>query len=183
MSETADYDKSATPAAHKTSHQDAGTDEISVEALAGVLTSEQKSAWSLISGKPSVFPPDTHTHTSFETLDVTNFTCLIPPITISASGTLTAAQCKGQVALVTAAATPKLPPVAAGSSLLVYSTGANIISVDPDDADRIRLDGAALTDGHKITSPGAAGDFVMLYADGTDGWTVIGRSGTWTDGG
>jgi len=171
------------PKAHKTTHQKSGIDEMTVADLAGVLTAEQKSSWAQVSGKPSTFPPDSHTHTSLGNLDVLNFTCFIPPIVISASGTLTAAQCKGQVALVTAAATPKLPPVAAGASLLLYSTGANIFSVDPDDADRIRLDGVALTDGHKITSPGAAGDFVMLYADSADGWTVIGRSGAFTDGG
>ena len=169
--------------AHKTTHQKSGSDEVSVADLAGVLTAEQKSSWSQVSGKPTTYPPDVHTHTSLGNLDVLDFTCLIPPIVVGASGTLSAAQCKGQVVLVTAAATPKLPPVFLGGSLLFYSTGANVFSVDPDDADRIRLDGAALTDGHKITSPGAAGDFVMLYADSADGWTVIGRSGTWTDGG
>jgi len=90
MSETEDYDKSATPTAHKTthqdggsdeisvlglsglladgqtplahktSHQDTGTDEISVEGLAGELTAEQKSAWSKVSGKPTTFPPEAH---------------------------------------------------------------------------------------------------------------------------
>lgn len=35
MSETEDYDKSATPTAHKTSHQDGGSDEISLTGLAG----------------------------------------------------------------------------------------------------------------------------------------------------
>ena len=90
MGETQDYDKSATPAAHKTSHQDAGsdeiavtglsglladgqtplahktshqdtgTDEISVEGLAGELTAEQKSAWAKVSGKPTTFAPEAH---------------------------------------------------------------------------------------------------------------------------
>lgn len=35
MSETEDYDKSATPTAHKTTHQDGGSDEISVAGLDG----------------------------------------------------------------------------------------------------------------------------------------------------
>jgi hypothetical protein len=60
MSETEDYDKSATPTAHKTSHQDGGSDEVSVEALAGELTAEQKSAWSKVSGKPTTFAPEAH---------------------------------------------------------------------------------------------------------------------------
>jgi len=41
MSETEDYDKSATPTAHKTSHQDGGSDEISVTGLAGLLADGQ----------------------------------------------------------------------------------------------------------------------------------------------
>ena len=90
MSETEDYDKSATPTAHKTSHQDGGsdeiavtglaglladgqtplahktshqdggTDEILVEGLAGELTAEQKSAWAKVSGKPTTFAPEAH---------------------------------------------------------------------------------------------------------------------------
>jgi hypothetical protein len=60
MAETEDYDKSATPLAHKTSHQDGGSDEISVEGLAGELTAEQKSAWAKISGIPSTFAPSAH---------------------------------------------------------------------------------------------------------------------------
>ena len=45
---------------HKTSHQDGGSDEISVEGLAGELTAEQKSAWAQVSGKPSTFTPGAH---------------------------------------------------------------------------------------------------------------------------
>ena len=90
MTETEDYDKSAaaaahktshqdggsdeisvlglsgllgdsqTPLAHKTSHQDTGTDEISVSGLSGELTDEQKSAWAKVSGKPSTFTPEAH---------------------------------------------------------------------------------------------------------------------------
>ena len=60
MAETEDYDKSATPTAHKTTHQDGGSDEISVEGLAGELTAEQKSAWSKVSGKPTTFTPAAH---------------------------------------------------------------------------------------------------------------------------
>lgn len=49
-----------TPLAHKTSHQDTGTDEISVEGLAGELAAEQKSAWTKVSGKPTTFDPAAH---------------------------------------------------------------------------------------------------------------------------
>jgi len=41
LTETEDYDKSAVPTAHKTSHQDTGSDEISVAGLSGVLADKQ----------------------------------------------------------------------------------------------------------------------------------------------
>ena len=41
MGETEDYSKSATPTAHKTSHQDGGTDEIGVTGLSGLLADAQ----------------------------------------------------------------------------------------------------------------------------------------------
>ena len=45
---------------HKTKHQDAGADEINVQALSGELADEQKSAWTKVSGKPSTFAPSAH---------------------------------------------------------------------------------------------------------------------------
>ena len=60
MAETADYGKSIIAAAHKTSHQDGGSDEISVAALSGQLADSQPSSWTLVSGKPSTFPPEAH---------------------------------------------------------------------------------------------------------------------------
>lgn len=41
LTETEDYDKSAVPTAHKTSHQDTGSDEISVAGLSGELADNQ----------------------------------------------------------------------------------------------------------------------------------------------
>jgi len=60
MSETEDYAEVATPEAHHTSHEDGGSDEISVEGLAGELTADQKSAWAKVSGKPTTFDPSAH---------------------------------------------------------------------------------------------------------------------------
>ena len=60
MSETEDYDKSATPTAHKTKHQDGGDDELSVKGLAGELTAAQKSTWAKVADKPATFPPTAH---------------------------------------------------------------------------------------------------------------------------
>lgn len=75
-----------------------------------------------------------------------------------------------------------LPAVAAGMSVCVYSTDATAKVVDPNGNDGIKNGTAARNaDGHKITSGGTAGDFVCLVADSADGWTVLGKSGTWTD--
>ncbi|KKK77816.1 hypothetical protein LCGC14_2849790, partial [marine sediment metagenome] len=41
MNETPDYDKSAEPEAHKTSHQDSGSDEVDVSGLSGLLADPQ----------------------------------------------------------------------------------------------------------------------------------------------
>jgi len=109
-------------------------------------------------------------------------------IPLAASTVLTAAQCKGSAIIVTGAYTMTLPIVTGfngsiGGSVLVYSAGADIIHVDANAADRIVLDGVALDDGDKITSPGTAGAYVYLVNDTAVGWRVIGRYGTWTDGG
>lgn len=75
-----------------------------------------------------------------------------------------------------------LPAVVAGMSVCVYSTDATAKVVDPNASDGIRNGTATRNaDGHKITSGGTAGDFVCLVADSADGWTVLGKSGTWTD--
>ena len=46
--------------AHKTSHQDGGSDEVNVAGLSGLLADEQLSAWDAVSGKPSTFTPSAH---------------------------------------------------------------------------------------------------------------------------
>lgn len=48
------------PSAHKTSHQNDGTDEISVAGLSGELADAQPSTWAKVTGKPSTFDPAAH---------------------------------------------------------------------------------------------------------------------------
>jgi hypothetical protein len=43
------------PTAHHLTHEDGGTDEVSVSGLSGELVDEQKSAWAKVSGKPTEF--------------------------------------------------------------------------------------------------------------------------------
>lgn len=76
-----------------------------------------------------------------------------------------------------------LPAVTAGMSVCVYSADSYDKVVDPNGSDGIRNGTTTRNaDGHKITS-GATdqGSFVCLVADSADGWTVLGKSGTWTD--
>lgn len=94
---------------------------------------------------------------------------------------MTAAGMYGQMYWAGGAGTWALPAVAAGMNICVYSTTAAAVVINPDDADRIILDGTALSDGDSITSASAAGDFICLIGDSADGWTTLGRSGTWTD--
>jgi len=107
-------------------------------------------------------------------------------VDVSENTALTAAQCLGQLILVSAACTVTLPAVstvAEGGHVTVYSTGANLVKIDLNSSDRFILDGTALTDDHMLDSESAAGDYVTVIKDSAVGWTVVGRSGTWTDGG
>ncbi len=127
-------------------------------------------------GRP---PPHKTTHqlNGSDQLDLLGY---IPVINTAIDTLLTAAQALGQLIRVTATATITLPPVTIGATVTIYSTTAAALMVDPDTNDRIVLDGTAGGNGKKITSASGAGDFVTLIGDSEDGWTVIGRSGTWT---
>lgn len=119
------------------------------------------------------------------TLDCESFTGLIPLVglTTTTPAALSSTQCKGHLVTITQTATITLPACFVGACVTVYSTAANAVSVDPNASDRIVLDGTALDDGDKITSASGAGDFATLICDDANGWRVVGRSGTWTDGG
>ena len=102
----------------------------------------------------------------------------------STATTLTDDEMDGMV-FVSAAVKTDLPAVEIGQTVCFYSTTAATIIVDPNASDGIVLDGAArLTDGNTIeNTSAAAGDFICLIGDSADGWTTLGMSGTWADGG
>jgi len=86
----------------------------------------------------------------------------------------------------TAACIIDLPSVALcieGANLTVMVTTAFVVSLNPDNSDRIVLNGTSLDDGDQIDSPGAAGNMVTIHRDSEDGWTTLGRAGVWVDGG
>ena len=104
----------------------------------------------------------------------------IATTTITSASTLSSEQIQGGFIMVSAAITVTLPAVVIGAVVTIYSTGANQVRVDPDNVDRMILDGSAKADGKYLQSASAAGDYITVIGDSADGWTVIGRSGTWT---
>jgi hypothetical protein len=101
--------------------------------------------------------------------------------TYSSDQTLTEAQCYGSVIYVTGAATITLPARKVGMSVIIITIGDVAVSVDPDAADKIWLDGTALDDGDKITNDSSAGDMAALTDYSADGWHAA--TNGWTDGG
>jgi hypothetical protein len=106
-----------------------------------------------------------------------------PPSKVTAAsytvGTTDANELYGGTIYVTGAATITIPAVAAGASFTVVTIGAVAVSVDPNAADLIYLDGVALADGDKITNLSTAGDIaVFTYYDAT-GWYAA--TNGWTD--
>lgn len=99
----------------------------------------------------------------------------------------------GKVYFVTAACTitlDKVSDVGFGAVVGFYVRDVSeTVTIEVDDADKIKLYGTALAAGNTIDSPGAAGDYIFLMSvtdadgSGTDGWITFGGSGTWTDGG
>lgn len=106
------------------------------------------------------------------------------PVKVTASnytvGTTDPNELYGGVIYVTAAATLTLPAVVSGASFTVITVGAFAVSVDPNAADLIVLDGTALSDGDKITNLSHTGDVAVLtYYDAT-GWYA--STNGWIDG-
>ena len=107
----------------------------------------------------------------------------IPMITKSGNytlGTDDAQEAYGYMTWMSGAnATLTLPAVSAGMSGCLYSTDAEIKRLDPNASDGLRMGAARDTDGDAIASTAAIGAFVCFVADGTDGWTILGKNGTW----
>jgi hypothetical protein len=98
------------------------------------------------------------------------------------SHTVTAPESYGTFFLAGGVGTWDLPEVtAAGQNLCIFSTTAAAITISPHANDGIMNGAARNANGHNIVSTAAIGAYVCLIADSGDGWTVLGKSGTWTD--
>jgi hypothetical protein len=94
-------------------------------------------------------------------------------------GTTSPLELYGGVIYVTSAATITIPAVVAGQSFTVITIGAIAVSVDPNAADLIILDGTTLSDGDKITNLSTAGDIAVFTAYDATGWYAA--TNGWTD--
>ena len=95
---------------------------------------------------------------------------------------LVAAQCYGSIDKLTGAETTTLPACLPGMSTMLYSDDATVKTIDPNGTENIWLDGATDNgDGNSINSPGAVGDFIVLWCYSTGNWLALGRDGVWID--
>lgn len=103
-------------------------------------------------------------------------------IAIAATGTLLESDMYNTLILMSGASTITLPPVKPGMDAIFINTDGDTQPLNPDDADKIRLDGALLDDGDSITQT-TIGYYCQLITEGADGFCCIAPVGTWTDGG
>ncbi len=103
-------------------------------------------------------------------------------ITDSSTGNTTADQMRGQTHRVTGAYTRTLPTAVVGMNALFRATTAAVFSLDCQGTDNFILDGATLTAGYKISSPGAIGNAVYVECTVANKWDVYANC-TMIDGG
>ena len=86
-------------------------------------------------------------------------------------GTDNSSEMYGGVIYVTAACTQLLPAVSAGMSVTIIADGANIVTIDVNASDQVKLDGSAFdTAGDGIVSGGTAGEIAVITYYSGDGW-------------
>ena len=104
-------------------------------------------------------------------------------------GTTSETELYGGTVLVTGAATLTLPAVSTLASCARFAVivqGAVAVSVDPNAADRLRVDGTAFADGEQATNQSTSGDSLMCRYESSAGWECLSSSPTgtlWTNGG
>ena len=115
-----------------------------------------------------------------------NLTTLDVKLDTSATVTLKANDCKGQLRVNNDndVIDYTLPDAQEGLYCMFYSAHPAVVTVDTFDAnDTIILDGTTLTAGNAIDSPGAAGNYILMSATDDSIWINLGRSGNWIDSG
>lgn len=104
---------------------------------------------------------------------------------ITTDSTLAAALCYGGVFYVPEAQTITLPAIASGMSMTFITIGAVAVSINPNNSDKMILDGTGLADGDKATNTSTTGDMIVFTYLSADGWYAASGSNDgdlWTDG-
>lgn len=105
--------------------------------------------------------------------------------TITTDSTLAAALMYGGIFYVPEAQTITLPAVAVGMNAVFITIGAVAVSVNPNNSDKLWLDGTALSDGDKATNTSTTGDMLVITYYSADGFYAASGSNDgdlWTDG-
>lgn len=102
-------------------------------------------------------------------------------ISVTSSETLKESDMYNTLVLITGATTVTLPAVKPGMDVIFINADGDDQHVDPNAADKIRLLGALLDNGDKLSNT-TIGHTVQLLTEGADGFVAIALDGTWTDG-
>lgn len=101
-------------------------------------------------------------------------------ITSSGNATLKESDMYNTLILFGGAHTLKLPPVKPGmDAIFVNATGDDVV-INPDDADKIRLDGALLDAGDALSNT-TIGHSVQLITESAAGFCALAVAGQWSD--
>ncbi len=101
-------------------------------------------------------------------------------ITISTAETLAENDMYNTLILLTGATVLSLPAVKPGMDIIVININGDTQTINPDDADKIRLDGAQLDNGDAIGQT-TVGFSVQLLTESADGFIALATVGQWTD--
>ncbi len=102
-------------------------------------------------------------------------------ITVGSTETIKESDMYNSLILIAGTTTITVPAVKPGMDPIFINTDGATQSINPDDADKIRLDGALLDNGDSITQT-TIGFTCQLVTEGADGFTCISVPGQWTDG-
>lgn len=122
------------------------------------------------------------------TVTAAEIAALSPTVTTATDytlGTGSANEAYGGIVYVTGAATITIPAVAANMDFTIVTIGSVAVSLDVNVADRVILDGTALSDGDKVTNTSTTGDTLYCKADSAAGffcWSGSPDGDHWTDG-
>jgi len=102
-------------------------------------------------------------------------------VTIAATGTLLESDMYNTLVTLAGTSTVTLPAVKPGMDAIFVNIDGATQCLDPNAVDLIRLDGALLDVGDKITQS-TIGFSCRLITEGADGFTCLAPVGEWTDG-